>query len=308
MNKILVTGGAGFLGSNLCKYLLNRGDSVICVDDFSTGRKDNVLEFINKKKFQLVSHNVINPLNINCDIDQIYHLASRASPPNYQSKPIHTMLTNSHGTKNMLDLALKKDAVILFSSTSEVYGDPEVHPQKESYWGNVNPVGLRSCYDESKRFGEALCMAYHRQHKAKIRIVRIFNTYGPGMQKDDGRVVTNFIDQALNNKDITIYGDGTQSRSFCFVEDMILGLHSLMNSSFLGPVNIGNPDEITILKIAKKIKEITKSTSKLVFKNLPEDDPLRRRPDISLAKEKLGWEPKIKLEEGLRKTIDYFKE
>lgn len=307
MKRVLVTGGAGFLGSNLCQFLLNKGEEVICVDDLSSGNKNNIKPFESNSKFMFVNHNVINALKINGKLNQIYHLASRASPPNYQSEPIHTMLTNSKGTDNMLQLALEKDAVLLFSSTSEVYGDPKEHPQKESYWGNVNPIGIRSCYDESKRFGEALCMAYERQHNAKVRIVRIFNTYGPKMQKHDGRVVTNLINQALTNKDMTIYGDGTQTRSFCYVDDMVDGIYKMMNSDFTGPVNIGNPNEITVLEFADIVKRLTNTKSKVVFMPLPKDDPLRRLPDISLAKKRLGWEPKIELEKGLIQTIDYFK-
>ncbi|OGM01999.1 hypothetical protein A3K72_01300 [Candidatus Woesearchaeota archaeon RBG_13_36_6] len=306
--KVLVTGGAGFLGSHLCWYLLNRGDSVICVDDLSTGNEVNIKNFMKNKNFSFIKHNVIEPIKIKGKLDQIYHLASRASPPNYQSEPVHTMLTNAIGTNNLIKLALEKKAVLLFASTSEVYGHPEQHPQKESYWGNVNPIGVRSCYDESKRFGEALCMAYMRKHKAKVKIARIFNTYGPKMQGNDGRVVTNLINQALNNKDMTIYGDGKQTRSFCYVDDMIEGIYKMMNFNFIGPVNLGNPDEFSVLGLANIIKRLTNSKSKFVFKPLPEDDPIRRRPDISLAKREFGWEPKVGLEEGLNKTIQYFKE
>ncbi|MBS1267108.1 MAG: GDP-L-fucose synthase [Candidatus Woesearchaeota archaeon] len=305
MKKIIVTGGAGFLGSNLCRYLLEKGDYVICVDDLSSGSESNIkLEHDN---FKFISHNIIKPLEFEGEVDQIYHLASRASPPDYQSAPIHTMLTNAIGTNNLLKLALDKNAVFLYTSTSEVYGDPKVHPQTEDYWGNVNPTGIRSCYDESKRFGEALCMSYYRKHNANIKIVRIFNTYGPFMQKNDGRVVSNFINQALLKKPITIYGDGKQTRSFCYVNDLISGIFLLMNSKHMGPVNLGNPKEVTVLELANKIQELIGSKSEFVFKDLPKDDPLRRQPDISLAKEKLGWEPEISLEDGLRKTIDYFK-
>ncbi len=302
-----MTGGAGFIGSHLCWYLLNKGDSVICIDDLSTGNKNNIKDFMKNKNFSFINHNVIEPIKIKGKLDQIYHLASRASPPNYQSEPIHTLLTNAIGTDNLIKLALEKKAVLLFASSSEVYGHPEQHPQKESYWGNVNPIGVRSCYDESKRFGEALCMAYMRKHKAKVKIARIFNTYGPKIQVNDGRVVTNLINQALNNKDMTIYGNGKQTRSFCYVDDMIEGIYKMMNSNFIGPVNLGNPEEFTILELANIIKRLTNSKSKFVFKPLPKDDPIRRRPDISLAKKELEWEPKIGLEEGLKRTIDYFK-
>ncbi len=306
MKRILVTGGAGFLGSNLCKYLLDKGNYVICTDDFSSGSKANVKN--DNDNFEFINQNVIKPFKIKGEIDQIFHLASRASPPDYQSAPIHTMLTNSLGTNNLLKLAMEKNAVFFFSSTSEVYGDPEVHPQKESYWGNVNPTGVRSCYDESKRFGEALCMSYYRQHTTKIKIVRIFNTYGPNMQKNDGRVVSNFINQALQGKPITIYGDGKQTRSFCYVGDLIRGLNMFINSEHMGPINLGNPSEVTVLELAQAIKDLIGSKSEFVFEPLPKDDPLRRRPDITLAKENLGWEPEISLKEGLKKTIEYFKE
>ena len=307
MKRILVTGGAGFIGNHLCEYLLNKGESVVCVDDLSTGSKENIKDFIKNKNFSFVNHDVINPIKVKGKLDQIYHLASRASPPNYQSEPVHTMLTNAIGTNNLIKLALEKDSIFLFASTSEVYGDPEQHPQKETYWGKINPIGLRSCYDESKRFGEALCMAYMRKHNAKIRIARIFNTYGPKMQIDDGRVVTNLINQALNNEDMTIYGGGKQTRSFCYVDDMVDGIYKMMNSNFIGPVNLGNPDEFSVLELANIIKRLTNSKSKFVFKPLPEDDPVRRRPDIGLAKKELGWEPKVKLGEGLKKTVEYFK-
>ena len=307
MRRVIITGGAGFIGSHLCESLLKNGQSVVCVDDLSTGNKENIKEFMKHENFSFIRHNVIETVKVNGEIDQIFHLASRASPPNYQSEPVHTMLTNAVGTNNLIKLALEKDAIFLFSSTSEVYGDPEQHPQKESYWGKVNPVGVRSCYDESKRFGEALCMAYLRKLNAKIKIARIFNTYGPKMQRHDGRVVTNLIDQALKNQDMTIYGDGNQTRAFCYVDDMIKGIYKMMNSKLVGPVNLGNPNEFSILELANMIKRLTKSKSKFVFKPLPEDDPLKRRPDISLAKRELGWEPKVGLEEGLKKTIDYFK-
>lgn len=307
MKRILVTGGAGFLGSNLCGYLLSKGEEVICVDDLSSGNKKNIEEFENNKNFSFINHNVIEPLHIKGNLHQIYHLASRASPPNYQAEPVHTMLTNAIGTNNLIKLAMEKNATFLFSSTSEVYGDPKQHPQKETYWGNVNPIGIRSCYDESKRFGEALSMSYMRRHNAKVKLIRIFNTYGPKMQKDDGRVVTNLINQALNNTEMTIYGNGKQTRSFCYVTDLIQGIYKMMNSEFIGPINLGNPNEIAILDLASMIKKLTRTKSEVAFKPLPKDDPARRRPDIALAKEKLGWEPKISLEQGLKYTIDYFK-
>lgn len=309
MKRVIVTGGAGFLGSNLCAYLLEKGDYVICVDDFSSGIKKTVEDLKDHENFEMLTHNVIEPLEIEGKIDQIYHLASRASPPNYQDAPIHTMLTNAVGTNNLLKLAMEKDAVFLFSSTSEVYGSPEQHPQKETYWGNVNPVGIRSCYDESKRFGEALIMSYYRKHNSKVKIIRIFNTYGPRMRIDDGRVVTNFVSQALKGEDITIYGDGKQTRSFCFVRDMVKGIHLMMNSGneFIGPVNLGNPSEITMIELAETIKKVTNSNSKLIYMDLPKDDPPKRKASIELAKAKLGWEPEINLESGLAKTIVYVK-
>jgi nucleoside-diphosphate-sugar epimerase len=305
--RILVAGGAGFLGSNLCRYLLKRGETVICADNLCTGNADNITDLKRDKNFSFIQHDIIEPLRIEGKLNQIYDLASRASPPNYQSEPVHTLLTNAIGTNNLLKLALEKKARFFFASTSEVYGDPEDHPQKETYWGHVNPTGIRSCYDESKRFEEALCMAYQRKHNLDVRIVRIFNTYGPFMQKDDGRVVTNLINQALNNENMTIYGDGKQTRSFCYVDDEIEGIYRLMNSNMRTPVNVGNPSELTVLEIAEKIKKLTGTKSKIVFKPMPADDPLRRRPDITLAKKELGWEPKISLEEGLTKTIAYFK-
>lgn len=305
--RILVAGGAGFLGSHLCRYLLGKGDEVICVDNLCTGRLANIKDLQKRRNFRFIRHDIIMPLKIIGHIDQIYDLASRASPPNYQSEPVHTMLTNAIGTNNLLRLAIEKKARFFFASTSEVYGDPKEHPQKESYWGHVNPVGIRSCYDESKRFGEALCMAYQRRHGVDIRLVRIFNTYGPYMQKDDGRVITNLINQALAGKDMTIYGNGKQTRSFCYVEDEIEGIYRLMNSGITKPVNIGNPNEFTVLELAKLIKKLTGTGSKIVFMPLPADDPLQRRPDIGKAKKELGWDPKIQLEEGLKRTIAFFK-
>ena len=305
--RILISGGAGFIGSHLCKFLVSKGEEVICIDDLSSGSKDNVKELKKHKNFSFIGHDIIQPIEIKGKIDQIYHLASRASPPNYQSEPIHTLLTNSVGTNSLLKLAMEKDAALLYSSTSEVYGDPEEHPQKESYWGNVNPIGIRSCYDESKRFGEALCMAYYRKHKVKIKIVRIFNTYGPNMQHDDGRVITNFINQTLNNKPLTIFGDGKQTRSFCYVDDMVNGLVLMMNSKSIGPVNLGNPKERSVLQVAELIKKLTGSKSEMEFLPLPRDDPVRRKPDITLADELLGWKPQVGFEEGLLKTIEFFK-
>lgn len=305
--RIIVAGGAGFLGSHICRYLLKKGEQVICVDNLCTGSKENIKDLLKDKSFSFIQHDIIEPLRIEGKIGQIYDMASRASPPNYQSEPVHTMLTNSIGTNNLLKLATEKKATFLFASTSEVYGDPEEHPQKESYWGHVNPNGIRSCYDESKRFAEALCMSYKRKHGTNIRLVRIFNTYGPYMQKDDGRVVTNLINQALNGEALTIYGDGRQTRSFCYVDDEVEGIYRLMNSDLTGPVNIGNPNEFTILQLAEMVKRLMKISSPIRFEQLPSDDPLKRRPDITLAKKELGWEPKVQLEEGLKKTIYYFK-
>ena len=307
MNKVLVTGGAGFIGSHLCEFLLEKGNEVICLDNFFTGSKNNIRHLLDNCHFELIRHDLTLPINI--EVDQIYNLACPASPIHYQYNPVKTIKMSTIGMLNMLGLAKRTKARILQASTSEVYGDPKEHPQKESYWGNVNPIGPRSCYDEGKRVAESLMFAYHWNNNVDIKIVRIFNTYGPRMARDDGRVVTNFITQALENKDITIYGDGKQTRSFCYVSDMILGLYKMMNEndSFTGPVNLGNPIEITILELAKKIIELTDSKSKIIFNSLPEDDPLQRKPDITLAKEKLNWEPKIKLEEGLKKIIEYFK-
>jgi nucleoside-diphosphate-sugar epimerase len=307
--KIIVTGGAGFIGSHLCERLLKEGNNVICVDNLGSGNIENIQHLLPNKNFRFIKHNVIEPLQrIEGKIDQIYHLASRASPIDYQEYPVETALANSVGTDRMVNLALDKNARILFTSTSEAYGEPREHPQKESYWGNVNPVGVRSCYDESKRFGEALMMAYHREYGVDIKIVRIFNTYGPRMRVDDGRVIPNFITQALKNKSITIYGDGKQTRSFCYVEDMVDGIIKMMNSKEIGPKNLGNPKEFTMLDTAKLIIKFTGSKSKLVYMPLPEDDPTKRQPDISKAREFLGWEPKVDFEMGLKKTIDWFNE
>ncbi|NQU98297.1 SDR family oxidoreductase [Candidatus Woesearchaeota archaeon] len=307
MKRILVTGGAGFIGSHLCDVLIEQRNKVICVDNLATGHMYHIHHLLKKKNFKFIKHDVIKSFNIRGRIDQIYHLASRASPIDYQKFPTATALTNSVGTYNMAKLALKKKATILFSSTSEAYGEPKEHPQKETYWGNVNPVGVRSCYDESKRFGEALLMAYHREMNADIKIVRIFNTYGPRLRPGDGRVISNFIRQALMDEPLTIYGDGKQTRSFCFVDDLVRGLMLMMDSNYVGPKNLGNPKEFTILQLASMIRKLTGSKSKLVFKELPVDDPTKRRPDISKARELLGWKPGIELEEGLKRTIEWFK-
>lgn len=306
--RSVVTGGAGFIGSHLCEALLKEGQEVICVDNLGSGSFENVRHLTKNKKFRFIKHNIIEPLQlIEGKIDFIYHLASRASPDDYQTYPVETALANSVGTDRMVKLALAKNAKLLFTSTSEAYGEPKEHPQKESYWGNVNPVGVRSCYDESKRFGEALLMAYHREYNVDIKIVRIFNTYGPRMKLDDGRVIPNFITQALENKPLTIYGKGTQSRSFCYVDDMVKGLIKMMNSKEIGPKNLGNPEEFTILETAKIIKKLTKSKSEFVYMDLPKDDPTKRQPDISAARKLLSWEPNIDFEEGLEKTIGWFK-
>lgn len=305
MKRILVTGGAGFVGSNLCEKLLNDGNYVICLDNFFTGSKANVEKFANNSNFELVNHDVTDEyLN---EVDQIYNLACPASPPHYQYDPIKTMKASVLGIINMLELAKKCNATILQASTSEVYGNPNVHPQLESYWGNVNPIGIRSCYDEGKRCAETLMMDYHRQFGIDTKIVRIFNTYGPNMAQNDGRVVSNFILQALRNEDITIYGDGSQTRSFCYVDDLVEGLIKMMNSKLAGPVNLGNPSERTVLDFAKLIIKMTNSNSKIVNKPLPSDDPIKRRPDISLAKRELDWQPTVDIADGLNKTIEYFK-
>ena len=305
----LITGGAGFIGTNLCKRLLNDGHKVICVDNLYTGQKRNIEPLMNNPNFKFINHNIIEPLNIEEKIDEIYNLACPASPPHYQKDPIFTLQTNFMGISNMLELAKKNNCKILQASTSEVYGDPLEHPQKESYWGHVNCVGIRSCYDEGKRCAETLCFNYINEYKVDVKIIRIFNTYGPSMDKDDGRVVTNFINQALFDKDITIYGDGTQTRSFQFVDDLIEAMIRVMktDNTFHGPINLGNPNEFTIKELAEITLELIKdSKSKIVYVELPQDDPCKRKPDIALAKEKLGWEPKIQLREGLKKTIDYF--
>lgn len=304
--KILVTGGAGFIGSHLCKRLLSEGNEIICVDNFYTGSKRNVEPLLDHHFFELIRHDVTFPLYL--EIDQIYNLACPASPVHYQFDPVQTIKTSVHGAINMLGLAKRTKARILQASTSEVYGNPAVHPQTEDYWGNVNPIGIRSCYDEGKRAAETLFFDYHRQHNLDIRVVRIFNTYGPNMAMNDGRVVSNFIVQALKGKPITIYGDGSQTRSFCYVEDLVDGLIKMMNQNeFIGPVNLGNPVEKTINELAKKVIGLTNLNSQIEYKSLPHDDPVQRQPDISLAHEKLGWEPRIKIDDGMMKTINYFK-
>ncbi|MCX6230929.1 MAG: SDR family oxidoreductase [Bacteroidetes bacterium] len=305
--KVLVTGGAGFLGSHLCERLLNDGHEVICLDNYFTGQKQNVVHLLNNPYFEIIRHDVTMPFFI--EVDEIYNLACPASPIHYQYNAIKTVKTSVMGAINMLGLAKRIKARILQASTSEVYGDPEIHPQTEDYWGHVNPIGIRACYDEGKRCAETLFVNYHRQNNIDIKIVRIFNTYGPKMHPHDGRVVSNFIVQALQNQDITIFGDGSQTRSFQYVDDLINGMIKMMatGSDFTGPVNIGNPNEFTILELAEKVIKLIGCKSKIVFEPLPADDPLQRQPDISLAKEKLNWEPKIELEEGLTKTIAYFK-
>jgi len=304
--RILVTGGAGFLGSHLCERLVMEGNEVICLDNYYTGSKNNISHLMSNENFELLRHDICFPLYV--EVDEIYNLACPASPIHYQYDPVQTTKTSVHGSINMLGLAKRQNAKIFQASTSEVYGDPEVHPQKESYWGRVNPIGRRSCYDEGKRCAETLFFDYNRQHKLKIKIARIFNTYGPRMHPNDGRVISNFIIQALKSKEITIYGNGKQTRSFCFVDDLIGAMLLTMNTDddFTGPMNIGNPDEFTIQEIAKKIIGLTNSSSKIVYKSLPEDDPQQRKPDISFAKEKINWEPKIGLIDGLKQTIKYF--
>lgn len=304
--RILITGGAGFLGSHLCDLLVNEGNDVICLDNFFTGVKRNIADLFGKPNFELIRHDLVQPVFI--EVDEIYNLACPASPIHYQYNPVKTVKTSVMGSIHMLGLAKRVKAKILQASTSEVYGNPMVHPQNEAYWGNVNTIGPRSCYDEGKRCSETLFFDYHRQNQVNIRVVRIFNTYGPRMHPNDGRVVSNFVVQALKNHDITVFGDGSQTRSFCYVDDMIKGLVRMMKApdDFIGPVNLGNPKEYSILELAQKIIGITQSKSKIVFNRLPQDDPLQRRPDISLAKEKLQWRPLIELNEGLKKTVEYF--
>jgi UDP-glucuronate decarboxylase len=307
LKRVLVTGGAGFLGSFLCERLLEEGCDVICCDNFYTGSKRNIVHLLSNPAFELIRHDITFPLYI--EVDEIYNLACPASPIHYQNDPVQTTKVNVHGSINMLGLAKRVRARILQASTSEVYGDPSVHPQTEAYWGNVNCIGPRSCYDEGKRCAETLFFDYHRQHRLDIRVVRIFNTYGPRMHPNDGRVVSNFIMQALTGRDITVFGAGGQTRSFCYVDDLIDGMLRMMNNphAFIGPVNLGNPHEFTILELAEKVIRLTGSHSKIVFEPLPTDDPTQRRPDIELAQHNLGWQPAIELEEGLRRTIDYFK-
>ena len=306
MKKILITGGSGFLGSHLCEKLLNSKNHILCVDNYFTSSKKNISHLLDFPNFEILRHDITFPLY--AEVDEIYNLACPASPIHYQKDPVQTLKVNIMGSVNMLGLAKRTKAKIFQASTSEVYGDPKVSPQKEIYWGNVNPIGIRSCYDEGKRAAEALFFDYHRQHKIPIKVGRIFNTYGPRMSVNDGRVVSNFIVQCLKNKPITIYGDGSQTRSFCFVDDLIDGIFKLMNSkkSIIGPINLGNPNEITINQIASTIKEIIGSKSKISHKKLPSDDPMQRRPDITLAKKTLNWKPLVSLENGLKKTINYF--
>ncbi len=306
MKRILVTGGAGFIGSHLCEKLLNEGNEVISLDNYFTGSKSNIVHLMDNPFFEVIRHDVTMPFFI--EVDEIYNLACPASPIHYQYNPIKTVKTSVMGAINMLGLAKRIRSKILQASTSEVYGDPQIHPQKEDYWGHVNPIGTRACYDEGKRVAETLFMNYHQQNNVKIKIARIFNTYGPRMHPNDGRVVSNFIVQALNQKDITIYGDGQQTRSFQYIDDLLAGLINLMETGddFIGPVNIGNPTEFTILELAEKVIAMTGSKSNIIYKPLPEDDPLQRKPDISLAKKELNWEPHVELDEGLGKTINYF--
>jgi UDP-glucuronate decarboxylase len=309
MKRILVTGGAGFIGSHLVERLLNDGHEVLCLDNFFTGSKDNILHLLDHQYLEIIRHDVIQPILL--EVDEVYNLACPASPVHYQYNPVKTVKTNVMGMINMLGLAKRTKAKIFQASTSEVYGDPEQHPQTESYWGHVNPIGIRSCYDEGKRIAETLCMDYHRQHGLRVKIVRIFNTYGPRMAINDGRVVSNFIVQALQNKPITVYGEGQQTRSFCYVDDLVEGFIRFMDQtedSFIGPMNLGNPGEFTIMQLAQKVIELTGSSSRIERLPLPPDDPTQRRPNISLAKEKLQWEPTVALEVGLKKTIAYFEE
>jgi len=304
--KVLVTGGAGFLGSHLCEELLKMGNDVLCVDNYFTGNKKNIEHLMENSRFEVMRHDVTFPLYV--EVDEIYNLACPASPIHYQYDPVQTTKTSVHGAINMLGLAKRVRAKILQASTSEVYGDPEVHPQSESYWGHVNPIGIRSCYDEGKRCAETLFFDYHRQHELEIKVMRIFNTYGPRMHPDDGRVVSNFVMQALRNEAITIYGDGSQTRSFCYVDDLIRGMMALMNTGkdVSGPINIGNPNEFTILQLAETVKRMTESKSEIVLKPLPSDDPKQRQPNIDQARETLNWHPEVELEQGLIKTIEYF--
>ena len=306
--RILITGGAGFLGSHLCDRLVAQGHDILCLDNFFTGSKKNIIHLLEKPNFELIRHDLVQPVFL--EADEIYNLACPSSPIHYQYNPVKTVKTSVMGAINMLGLAKRVKAKILQASTSEIYGNPVVHPQKEDYWGNVNTIGPRSCYDEGKRCAETLFFDYHRQNNVNIRVARIFNTYGPRMHPNDGRVISNFIVQALANQDITVFGEGTQTRSFCYVDDMIEGLIRMMSGpdSFVGPVNLGNPDEFSILKVAELIISLTGSKSKIIFEPLPQDDPVQRQPDITLAREKLDWEPKLDLENGLKKTIEYFRQ
>ncbi len=304
--KVLITGGAGFIGSHLCERLLEQGCDVLCVDNYFTGSKDNIAHLLDNPRFEIMRHDVTFPLYV--EVEEIYNLACPASPVQYQHDPVQTTKTSVHGAINMLGLAKRLRAKVFQASTSEVYGDPEIHPQHEAYWGNTNPIGLRACYDEGKRCAETLFFDYRRQHGLNIKVARIFNTYGPRMHPNDGRVVSNFIVQALRGEDITVYGDGSQTRAFCYVDDLVEGFLRLMDAAddFTGPVNLGNPGEFTILELAEKVIEMVGSGSKIAFKDLPMDDPTRRRPDISLAEKELGWKPTIDLDAGLRRTVDYF--
>ena len=308
MSTYLITGGAGFIGSHLCDRLIAEGFRVICMDNFITGSINNIKHLRRDKNFKLIKHDISKPIYIRGGIDYVLHFASLASPVDYLNYPIQTLKVGSLGTHNTLGLAKEKKAKFMLASTSEVYGDPHMHPQKESYWGNVNPVGVRGCYDESKRFAEAITMAYHRVHKVDTRIVRIFNTYGPRMREKDGRVVPNFIYQALRNKPLTVYGDGSQSRSFCYIDDLVNGIYRLMKSSFNQPMNLGNPKEFTILELAKIVVRLVNGKSKIIYKTLPQDDPKQRQPDISKAKNILKWTPKVQLKEGLNDTINWFRD
>ena len=304
--RVVVAGGAGFLGSHLCDALLDRGDQVVCLDNYVTGSADNVAHLADNANFELIEQDICQPFSVDGDVDAVMNLASPASPKDYYELPIETLDVGSIGTRNLLELALANDAKFFMASTSEVYGDPAVHPQTEDYWGNVNPIGKRSMYDEAKRFSEALCFAYHRKHGVKIRVVRIFNTYGPRMQPDDGRVVSNFITQALRGESLTIYGDGSQTRSFCFVADEVRGFLALLDSDETGPINIGNPGEFTMLELADLVNELTNNEAGLVYEPLPADDPKQRKPDIGQASALLSWKPEVQLREGLEKTIPFF--
>ena len=308
MKKVLVTGGAGFIGSHLCEKLLSQGHDVICVDNYFSSNRRNIVHLLANPNFELIRHDITFPLYV--EVDEIFNLACPASPVHYQNDPVQTVKTNVNGAINMLGLAKRVGAKIFQASTSEVYGDPEVHPQSESYWGKVNPIGIRSCYDEGKRCAETLFFDYHRAHNVNIKVARIFNTYGPNMRPDDGRVVSNFIVQALKGEDITVYGEGNQTRSFCYIDDLIAGFLALMDQSeeYTGPVNLGNPHECSVYDIANKIIQLTESKSQLSFKPLPSDDPTQRKPDISVAQRDLNWQPNVSLDEGLLKTIDYFRE